>query len=61
MGKRKLEFVIDDEKYWDKRIEINSSNLRIFVAFDDRTVAQDKLIRRDLKKMVDILNKHWND
>lgn len=53
-----LEHPIDNG---DKCIEIIGQYLRIWIDFDDRTVKTDKIIRKNVNKMLGILNKHWDD
>lgn len=55
--KNKLEFTMEGGK-GDKEITIYGKNLRILVDYDD---VNHPKVDKDVKKMLDILNKHWNE
>ncbi len=43
---------------WDKDICVTSEELTLKVDYDD---VDHKTVKKAMKKMVKILNKHWND
>lgn len=51
-------FKIEKHDRFDKQFEINGPDIRLFVDNDD---VDQKTVAREARKLVAILNKHWED